>query len=213
LQPELSSRFSFCFPQHRRSLRRFKTSRQGTVLNSSPSKISSRFPAKGKFNPELMPQMLSGHPRLAGCLPRIAPFLIQRLRALNGVDLCSNSPQTKPYHETRWLVFHGEFLEPKNLAGQKARINLSKCDYLNEAERTKNTRHYEEEPPTSVGTLYKEETDFWCLLFFPEDAADLVLQIASANKVKAITQYGDKLRYKQAPIFSFSLKEKIEEDP
>jgi len=91
-------------------------------------------------------------------------------------------------------------------------VNLSQADYLNENERTKNTRHYEEEPPTSVGTLYKQGKDFWCLLFFPADAADLVLQIASANKVKAITLYGDKLRYKQAPIFSFSLKEKIEED-
>ena len=118
----------------------------------------------------------------------------------------------EPYHETRWPIFHGEFLEPSNLAGQKVRVNLSQADYLNENERTKNTRHYEEEPPTSVGTLYKQGKDFWCLLFFPADAADLVLQIASANKVKAITLYGDKLRYKQAPIFSFSLKEKIEED-
>ena len=117
----------------------------------------------------------------------------------------------EPYHESRWLVLHGEFLEPSKLAGQKVRINLSQCDYLNEAERTKNARHYEEKPPTSVGTLYKEEADFWCLLFFPTDAADLVLQIAAANKVQAITLYGDKLRYKQAPIFSFSLKSKIEE--
>ncbi len=118
----------------------------------------------------------------------------------------------EPYHETRWPIFHGEFLEPSNLAGQKVRVNLSQADYLNENERTKNTRHYEEEPPTSVETLYKQGKNFWCLLFFPADAADLVLQIASANKVKAITLYGDKLRYKQAPIFSFSLKEKIEED-
>ncbi|MDX9689056.1 MAG: hypothetical protein RBT70_01125 [Alphaproteobacteria bacterium] len=73
---------------------------------------------------------------------------------------------------------------PINKIGQG--LNLSKCDYLNEADRTKNTRHYEEEPPTSVGTLYKQGTDFWCLLFFPANATDLVLQIASANKVKAI---------------------------
>jgi hypothetical protein len=41
---------------------------------------------------------------------------------------------------------------------------------------------------------------------------NLVLEATSANKIKFITLYGEKLRYRKALIFNFSLREKPEDD-
>jgi hypothetical protein len=41
---------------------------------------------------------------------------------------------------------------------------------------------------------------------------NIVLEATSVNKIKFITLYGEKLRYRQASIFRFSLQEKPEEE-
>lgn len=118
----------------------------------------------------------------------------------------------EPYHETRWFLLRGEFVSPKELIGQKVRINLSQSNHLDEQERNKNLSHYEENPPTSVGSLYKEEADYWALLFIPTNAETLLLHTVSAGKANAVTIYGGKIRHRHADIFSFSVKDKIEPD-
>jgi len=71
---------------------------------------------------------------------------------------------------------------------------------------------YEEEPPHSVGSLQRQKSGSWCFLYLPEDAINIVLEIAAANKIKFITLYGEKTRYGYACIFNFSLREEAEDD-
>ena len=118
----------------------------------------------------------------------------------------------EPYNETRWLVFKGKFLEPPQLKEQKVEVNLAQRPHLNEVERGKNLHLYSEDPPESVGSLQKEKSGSWCFVSFPEDAMKIVLETASANKIKFITLYGEKTRYGNASIFDFSLREKAEDD-
>jgi hypothetical protein len=118
----------------------------------------------------------------------------------------------EPYNEARWLVFKGKFLEPPQLKEQKVEVTLSQSPQLNEAERNKNLHLYSEDPPQSVGSLHKEKPVSWCFVSFPEDAMKIVLETASANKIKFITLYGEKMRYREASIFSFSLREQAEDD-
>jgi hypothetical protein len=118
----------------------------------------------------------------------------------------------EPYNETRWLVFKGKFLEPPQLKEQKVEVNLAQRAHLNEVERSKNLHLYSEDPPESVGSLQKEKSGSWCFVSFPEDAMKIVLETASANKIKFITLYGEKMRYGHASIFNFSLREKAEDD-
>ncbi len=123
-----------------------------------------------------------------------------------------DSRYREPFNETRWLVFKGRFLEPPQLKEQKVEVNLGQSPNLNEAERNKNLHLYSEDPPKSVGSLQKEKSGSWCFLYFPEDAMNIVLETASANKIKIITLYGEKTRYGYASIFDFSLREKAEDD-
>jgi hypothetical protein len=123
-----------------------------------------------------------------------------------------DSIYSEPFDETRWLVFKGKFLEPPQLKEQEVEVNLSQRPYLNEAERSKNLHLYEEDPPRAVGFLQKQKPCSWCSVSFPEDAMNIVLETASANKIKLITLYGKKMRYGQASIFRFSLREKTEDD-
>jgi hypothetical protein len=118
----------------------------------------------------------------------------------------------EPYNETRWLVFKGKFLEPPQLKEQKVEVTLSQSPHLNEAERSKNLHLYSEYPPESVGSLQKEKPVSWCFVSFPEDAMKIVLETASANKIKFIILYGEKMRYRHASIFNFSLREQAEDD-
>jgi len=123
-----------------------------------------------------------------------------------------DSINREPYSETRWLVFKGKFLEPPQLKEQKVEVNLAQSPYLNETERSKYLDLYSEDPPKSVGSLQKRKPCSWCFLYFPEDAMNIVLKAASANKIKVITLYGEKMRYGHASIFDFSLREKAEDD-
>ena len=123
-----------------------------------------------------------------------------------------DSRYREPYNETRWLVFKGKFLEPPQLKEQKVEVNLSQSRHLNEAERDKNLHLYSEDPPHSVGSLQKQKPCNWCFLYFPEDAMNIVLETALANKIKFITLYGEKTRYGHASIFNFSLRENAEDD-
>jgi hypothetical protein len=41
---------------------------------------------------------------------------------------------------------------------------------------------------------------------------NIVLESTSANKIKFITLYGEKMRYREASIFEFSLREKAENE-
>jgi hypothetical protein len=63
-----------------------------------------------------------------------------------------------------------------------------------------------------VGSLQKEKPVSWCFVSFPEDAMKIVLETASANKIKFIILYGEKMRYRHASIFNFSLREQAEDD-
>jgi len=123
-----------------------------------------------------------------------------------------DSRYREPFNETRWLVFKGRFLEPPQLKEQKVEVNLAQSPNLNEAEINKNLHLYSEDPPKSVGSLQKQKSGSWCFLYFPEDAMNIVLETASANKIKFITLYGEKTRYGYASIFNFSLREKAEDD-
>jgi hypothetical protein len=123
-----------------------------------------------------------------------------------------DSRYREPFNETRWLVFKGRFLEPPQLKEQKVEVNLAQSPNLNEAEINKNLHLYNEDPPKSVGSLQKQKSGSWCFLYFPEDAMKIVLETASANKIKIITLYGEKTRYGYASIFDFSLREKAEDD-
>jgi len=123
-----------------------------------------------------------------------------------------DSTYREPYNEYRWLVFKGKFLEPPQLKEQKVELNLARRHHLNEAEREKNLHMYEEEPPHSVGSLQRQKSGSWCFLYLPEDAINIVLEIAAANKIKFITLYGEKTRYGYACIFNFSLREEAEDD-
>ena len=123
-----------------------------------------------------------------------------------------DSRYREPFNETRWLVFKGRFLEPPQLKEQKVEVNLAQSPNLNEAEINKNLHLYSEDPPKSVGSLQKQKSGSWCFLYFPEDAMKIVLETASANKIKIITLYGEKTRYGYASIFDFSLREKAEDD-
>lgn len=118
----------------------------------------------------------------------------------------------EPYNETRWVVFKGRFLEPPQLKEQKVNVNLAQRPHLNAAERSKNLHLYSEDPPKSVGSLQKEKSYIWCFVSFPEDAMNIVFEAASANKIKVITLYGEKMRYGHASIFNFALREKAEDD-
>lgn len=84
--------------------------------------------------------------------------------------------------------------------------------HLNEAMRDKYLNRYEENPPKSLGSLQKRKPDCDCYISFPEEAMNTVLQAVSADKIKFIIFYGEKTRYGYAPIFSFSLQEKVEEE-
>jgi len=123
-----------------------------------------------------------------------------------------DSRYREPFDETRWLVFKGEFIEPPQLKGQKVEINLKESPNLNEAERDKNLHLYDEDPPKSVGSLRIQRSGSYSFLYFPQDAMKIVLETASANKIKIITFYGEKTRYGFAAIFNFSLREKVEDD-
>jgi hypothetical protein len=89
---------------------------------------------------------------------------------------------------------------------------ITQSFHLNKAERNKYLHLYSEEPPNCVGSLQKEKPCSWCFVYFPEDAMNIVLKTASANKIKLITLYGEKMRYGHASIFNFSLREKVEDD-
>jgi hypothetical protein len=82
---------------------------------------------------------------------------------------------------------------------------LYERDYLNASEREKNSRHYEETPPTSVGELQKANEGFWAHFSCPANAIHDILQIASANKINFISLCAEKMRYGQASILTFSL--------
>jgi hypothetical protein len=114
----------------------------------------------------------------------------------------------EPFHESRWLVFKGKFLEPLQLKEQKVEVNLAQRHHLNEVERSQNLSFYSEYPPKALGLLQKQKPCSWCYVSFPEDAINIVLETASTNKIKIITLYGEKMRYGQASIFRFSLREK-----
>jgi hypothetical protein len=118
----------------------------------------------------------------------------------------------EPFTERRSFVFKGKFLEPRQLKEQKVEINLTQRHHLNEVERDKNLFYYTEHPPKAVGFLEKEKSGSRCYVSFPEDAMQIVLEAASADKIKFITLYGEKMRYRQASIFNFSLREKAEDD-
>jgi hypothetical protein len=124
----------------------------------------------------------------------------------------TDSIHREPFKEYRWLVFKGQFSEPPQLKDQKVEIKLSQDPYLNKAVRNKNLHLYEEKPPNSVGFLEKQKSGSLCYAWFPEDAMHIVLEAVSANKIKFITLYGEKMRYRQASIFNFSLTEKPEDD-
>jgi len=124
----------------------------------------------------------------------------------------TDSIHREPFKEYRWLVFSGQFVEPPQLKEQKVEVKLSQEAYLNEAMRDKNLHLYKEKPPNSVGFLEKQKSGIQCHVWFPEDAMHIVLEAASANKIKYITLYGEKMRYRQASIFNFSLSEKPEDD-
>jgi len=119
---------------------------------------------------------------------------------------------SEPFHEYRWLVFKGKFLEPLQLKEQEVEVRLARSRYLNEAERSKYLNEYREDPPEAVGFLHKQKPLSWCSVSFPEDAMNIVLEATSVNKIKFITLYGEKLRYRQDSIFRFSLQEKPEEE-
>ncbi len=123
-----------------------------------------------------------------------------------------DSIYSEPFDETRSLVFKGKFLEPPQLQEIEVEVNLSQRPHLNESERSKNLHMYEEDPPRAVGFLQKQKPFSWCFVSFPEDAMNIVLTTASVNKIKVITLYGEKMRYGQASIFRFSLREKAEDD-
>jgi hypothetical protein len=118
----------------------------------------------------------------------------------------------EPFTERRRFVFKGKFLEPPQLKEQKVEIKLTQSHHLNEVERDKNLSFYTEHPPKAVGFLEKEKSGSRCHVSFPEDAIQIVLEAASADKIKFITLYGEKMRYRQASIFNFSLTEKPEDD-
>jgi hypothetical protein len=118
----------------------------------------------------------------------------------------------EPFEETRSLVLKGRFLEPPKLQEEKVEVTLRQRAHLNEVERSKNEHLYEEKPPKAVGFLHKQKPFSWCSVSFPEDAMNIVLEATSANKIKFITLYGEKLLYRQASIFRFSLREQLEED-
>ncbi len=118
----------------------------------------------------------------------------------------------EPFEETRSLVFKGRFLEPPRLKEEKVEVRLRQRAHLNEDKRSENLSYYTEHPPKAVGSLHKEKPFSWCSVSIPEDSMNLVLEAASANKIKFITLYGEKLRYRKAYIFSFSLREKLEDD-
>ena len=123
-----------------------------------------------------------------------------------------DSVYREPYSETRWLVFKGKFLEPSQLKEQEIEINLSRSPHLNEAERSKYLQEYSEDPPKAVGSLHKQKPYSLCFVSLPEDAMNIVLETTSANKIKFITLYGEKMRYRFASIFRFSLRENVEDD-
>ena len=119
---------------------------------------------------------------------------------------------SEPFHEYRWLVFKGKFLEPPQLKDLEIEVNLSRSPHLNEAERSKYLNEYSEDPPKSVGSLHKQKPYSLCFVYLPEDAMNIVIETASANKITFITLYGEKLRHRRASIFRLSLREKAEDD-
>jgi hypothetical protein len=123
-----------------------------------------------------------------------------------------DSIYSEPFDETRWLVFKGKFLEPPQLKEQEVEVNLAPRPHLNEAERSKYLDEYSEDPPKGVGSLHKQKPYSLCFVSIPEDAMNIVLKTASANKITFIILYGEKLRHRRASIFRFSLQEKLEED-
>lgn len=110
------------------------------------------------------------------------------------------------------MALQCEHQELGNTREQKVEVNLSQRPHLNETERSKNLHMYEEDPPRAVGFLQKQKPFNWCFVSFPEDAMNIVLETAAANKIKFITLYGEKTRYGYASIFRFSLREKAEDD-
>ncbi len=123
-----------------------------------------------------------------------------------------DSLHSEPFDEHRRIVFKGKFLEPRRLKEQEVEINLLPNIHLNEAIRDKYLNRYEKDPPKSLGSFQKRKPDRDCYISFPEEAMNTVLQAVLADKIKFIIFYGEKTRYGYAPIFGFSLQEKVEED-
>jgi hypothetical protein len=116
-----------------------------------------------------------------------------------------------PYSEHRDLILIGEFLDPANLRQKKFEARLARQSHLDQKTVDENLHTYEESPPGSVGGFLKQGVSIMAFVSIPEDAFALILQSASAHKIKFMTLRGQKLRYGHGHIYSYSLQEQQDE--
>jgi hypothetical protein len=116
-----------------------------------------------------------------------------------------------PYSEHRDLILRGVFLEPGKLKEEKLEARFVRQPHLNKKTIEENLHRYEESPPKSVGGFLKQGHYIMAFLSIPEDAFALVLQSATADKVKFMTLRGQKLRYGRGEIYYYSIQEELDE--
>lgn len=118
----------------------------------------------------------------------------------------------QPYDEYRALFIKGDVVEPSQLKGQKVEIHFFPRPDLNKKYIKENLRHYEDSPPRAIGSIRKNDHNIMALISMPDDALNLLLQNAAANKVNFITFHGEKLRFGHGHVFRFSFREKHDEE-
>lgn len=116
-----------------------------------------------------------------------------------------------PYSEYRDLILTGEFLEPRHLRERKFEARLERQSHLDKKTIDQNLHRYEESLPRSVGAFLKQNVSTMAFVSIPEDAFALVLHATAAHKIKFMTLRGQKLRYGDGLIYSYSLQEQREE--
>ena len=132
------------------------------------------------------------------------------LRRDNDVSFLYESPLS----EYRDLVLKGAILEPRRLKERKFEARFTRRPHLNQKAVEEDLHRYEEAPPQFVGGFYNQGKCIMAYVPIPEDAFALVLQNATANKIKFMTLRGEKLRYGRGHIYGYSLQgEHNEEQP
>jgi hypothetical protein len=118
-----------------------------------------------------------------------------------------------PLSEYRDLVLQGVVLEPRKVKDRNFEARFTRRAHLDQKAVEENLHRYEEAPPRFIGGFHTQgKHRLMAYVPIPDDAFALVLQNATANKIKFMTLRGEKLRYGHGHIYSYSLQEKQDEE-